>query len=107
MPKCRKGKVSENKAGRRYEKAGYGVKYRKKFRFGEVDLIAKRGREKIAAEVKHGNKTRTILTSEVKKIAKKARHLRAKPAIILTGRARLSSNARKAARKLRVKVKKI
>lgn len=107
MPKCRKGTVSENKAGRRYEKAGYDVEYRKKFRFGEVDLIAKRSREKIVAEVKHGNKSRTIPASEVKKIAKKAKYLRAKPAIILTGKARLSSNARKTARKLGVRIKKI
>jgi len=107
MPKCRKGKISENKAGRRYEKAGYDVEYRRKFRFGEVDLIAKRGREKIAAEVKHRNKTRTIPASEVEKIAKKAKHLRAKPTIILTGKAKLSTNAREIAKKLGVRIKKV
>ena len=107
MPKCRKGKISENEVGRRYEKAGYKVEYRKIFRIGEVDFTAKRGREKIAAEVKHGNKPRTVPVSEVKKITKKAKHLRAKPVIILTGKAKLSANAKKAARKLGVRVRKV
>ncbi|GEM_PF-1620855 len=107
MPKCRKGKISENRAGRRYERAGYNVKLRRKFRFGEVDLIAKRGRERIAAEIKHGNKSRTIPASEVRKIARKAGYLKAKPVMILSGKAELSSNARKIARKLGVRVKKI
>ncbi len=72
MPKCRKGKVIENRIGKRYEKAGYRVQYRKRIPEGEIDFIAKRKREKIAGEVKHSAKRRTVSSSEGVKNAKEA-----------------------------------
>ncbi|AIY89251.1 restriction endonuclease [Geoglobus acetivorans] len=107
MPKCRKGKVVENRIGKRYEKAGYKVQYRKRTPEGEIDLIAKRKREKIAGEVKHSAKGRTVSSSEVAKIARKARRIKAKPTLILTGKTKLSSNAKKAAKKHGVRVKRL
>ena len=67
MPKCRKGKVVENKVGKNYVKAGYKVEVRKRTKKGEIDILAIRKKEKIAVEVKYGSKKRLITSREVKK----------------------------------------
>ena len=107
MPKCRKGKVVENKIGERYRKAGYKVKLRRKTPSGEIDVYATRKKEKIAIEVKHRNKNAIVTSKEVRKIAKKARILKAKPVLILSGKAKLSQKGREVARESGVRVKKL
>ena len=61
MPKCRKGKVIENKVGKNYGKAGYKVEMRKRTKKGEIDILARRKNEKIAVEVKNGGKKRDYI----------------------------------------------
>lgn len=107
MPKCRKGKVIENKVGKYYKKAGYEVKLRKRTRVGEIDVYATRGREKIAIEVKHRNKKGVVSLKDVKKIAQKAKYLKAKPLLILSGNAKLPRKGLASARKVGVRVKRL
>jgi len=106
MPPVRKGKVVENKVARNYEKAGYKVKTRTQNKSGERDVTAQRGKEKLMIEVKHRNKPGKIPSNEIEKIAKKAKYSKAKPVMVLSGKAELTSNARKLANKLGVRVKK-
>lgn len=107
MPKCRKGKVVENRVGRRYRKAGYNVKLRKRTPSGEVDIYATRKGERIAGEVKYRSKKNAVPPKEVKKVAKKARSLKAKPVLILSGSATLSKRRKRLARKMGVRVRKV
>lgn len=107
MPRCRKGKIFENKIGRRYKKAGYKVQQRKRTRHGEVDVIAKRGKEKILIEAKHSSRKRIIPSSEVEKLAKKARKLKAKATFVLGGRATMSGAAKRLARSAGIKVRRV
>ena len=107
MPKCRRGKVVENKVGRRYRRAGYNVKLRRKTSAGEIDVFATRRSERIAVEVKHGNKKRLISSGDVKKVAKKAKVAKAKPVLILSGKAEATLPAIKTARDLGVRIKRL
>lgn len=107
MPKCRKGKVVENKVCRNYKKAGFKVKLRKKTSVGEIDVLARRKNQKVAVEVKHGNKKRYITSKDVEKIAKKANAVKAKPVLVLSGRAKITSTGRREAKNKNVRIRKI
>lgn len=107
MPKCRKGKVVENKVGKNYERAGYKVRVRKRTKKGEIDVLARHKNEKIAVEVKHGNKKRQITSKDVEKIAKKAKAVKAKPVLVLSGKAEFTSKARKTAKERGVRIKRL
>jgi len=108
MPKGRKGKVVENRVARRYSKAGFKVFIRKIVRgVGEFDILAKRGRKLLAIEVKHSSKRRLITSTDVEKPIKKARSIRAKPVLILSGKSTLSYPGKELVKKCKVKIKKL
>jgi len=108
MPKGRKGKVVENRVARRYLKAGFKVFTRKIVRgVGEFDVIAKRGRKVLAIEVKHSSKGRLITSTDVEKLIKKARRIRAKPVLVLSDKSTLSHPGKELAKKGKVKIKKL
>jgi Holliday junction resolvase len=108
MPKCRKGKVVENRIARRYTRAGFEVFVRKIVKgVGEFDILAKKGRKLLVVEVKHSNRGRLITSSDVEKLIKKARSIKAKPVLVLSGRSKLSYPGKKLAKKGGVRIKRI
>ena len=103
--RIRKGKIAENRIARNYARAGYKVKLRKITKAGEIDVIAwKRGR-KFVIESKHSIKGRKITTKDVRILIKKAKQERGKPVLYLSGKAELTSNAKRIAREEGVRVR--
>lgn len=105
MPRVRKGRIVEDRIAKRYEKAGFDVQKRKFTAAGEIDILAKRNKERYAIEVKHSNRRRVITSSEVKKINKKARTVSAKPVLILSGKSELSKKGKEEANKSGTRVR--
>lgn len=83
------------------------IKLRKRTPSGEVDIYATRGGERIVVEVKYRSKKNAISPKEVKKVAKKARFLKAKPVLILSGKATLSKTGKRLTRKIGVRVREV
>jgi putative endonuclease len=104
LPRKRgKGSRAETYVSRLYEKAGYRVRRNVRSRAGEIDILAKRGNEKLLVEVKSGKQ---ILTStDVMKVARKAKYHHAKPVIRKSKRAKLTNNATDAAKKYGVRIR--
>ncbi|MEM2030508.1 MAG: restriction endonuclease [Archaeoglobaceae archaeon] len=105
MPRVRRGRIVEDRIARRYKKAGFIVERRKITAAGEIDILAKRNKKRYAIEVKHSNKGRIITSSEVRKLHKKARSVRANPVLILSGNAKLSKIGKKEANKTGTRVR--
>ena len=104
MPRRRgKGSRAEARVSKLYRRAGYKVKRNLRSKAGEIDIIAKRGDEKLLVEVKSGRQTLT--SSDILKVARKARYHKAKPVIRKSKSTTLTSAAREAAKKYNVRIK--
>ena len=102
----RRGSKAEDLVANRYKKAGYEVRKHLMTSAGEVDILARRGREKYAVEVKSGKQV--VTSKEILKIYRKAKALRAKPKMKLTSRqVKITNTARELARKLGVSIDRI
>ena len=106
----RKGKRIEKIIANRYRKAGYNVKENaiKKFnqyRKMEIDIVARKGNEKLIIEVKGGKQT--ITSSDILKLHKKSNKTRGKPVLAITENVKLTNNAKRLAKYLGIKIKRI
>ena len=104
LPRKRgKGSKAEARVSKLYRKAGYKVRRNLRSRAGEIDILAKRGNERLLVEVKSGRQT--ITSTDVLKVVRKARYHKAKPVIRKSGLATLTSSAREVAKKYNVRIK--
>ena len=102
----RRGSKAESKVAKRYVKGGYKVKKHYIIKHGEIDILAKRGKETLAIEVKSG---KPVITSTIiRKLVQKARSLKAKPVLALTSnKFKITSKARKEIKKYKVRIKRL
>lgn len=104
MPRRRgKGSKAEIHVSKLYRKAGYKIKRNKRSRAGEIDILAKRGNERLLVEVKSGKQKLT--SSDVLKVVRKARYHKAKPVIRKSKSSTLTSTAREVARRYNVRIR--
>ena len=104
MPRKRgRGSKAERHVEKLYRKAGYRVRRNVRSRVGEIDIIAKRGNQKLVIEVKRGKQT--ITSSTLKKLLRKARYHDGKPVLRHSPRSRLTSRARELAKKHKVNIR--
>ena len=104
MPRKRgKGSKAEAHVAKLYGKAGYRVQRNLRSKVGEVDILARRERERLLVEAKSGKQ---ILTSrDVMKVVRKAKTYRAKPVIRKSSSTTLTKPARKLVRKYNVRIR--
>ena len=104
MPRRRgRGSRAEARVARLYEMAGYRVRRNMRSRAGEIDILATRGGERLLVEVKSGRSP--ITSTDILKVARKARHHRAKPVIRKSPRRPLTGPAARLARRLGVRIR--
>ena len=104
MPRRRgKGSRAEARVSKLYRRAGYRVKRNLRSKAGEIDILAKRGKEKLLVEVKSGKQTLT--SSDILKVVHKARYHKAKPVIRKSKLTTLTSAAKEAVKKYNVRIK--
>ena len=104
MPRKRgKGSRAEASVSRLYEKAGYRVRRNVRSRAGEIDILAKRGDEKLLIEVKSGKQTLT--STDIMRVVRKAKYHNAKPVIRKSKRTRLTNNAARTAKIYGVRIR--
>ena len=104
MPRRRgKGSKAEAHVSKLYRKAGYKVQRNLRSKAGEVDILAKRGHERLLIEVKSGRQT--ITSRDVLKVVHKARYHKAKPVIKKSSSVTLTSTAKEVAKKHNVRIR--
>ena len=104
MPRKRgRGSRAEKHVEKLYRKAGYKVYRNIRSRVGEIDLIAKRGKEKLVIEVKSGRQK--ITSREIKKLLRKASYHHGKPVLRHSPRSSPTSKAKKLAKKKGVRIR--
>jgi len=99
----RRGSRLEDLVASRYRRAGYEVRKHVLTRLGEIDVLARRGRTRIAVEAKAGRQV--ITSSIVRKFYRKARHIRARPVLGIGPRTRATKPAKDLAKKLGVAIR--
>ncbi len=107
MPK-RKGSKKERRVANELKKRGYKIEGRNvikklnQYKKVEYDLIARRGRNEYAVEVKSG---RQIITSPmIEKHIKKSNKIKAKPMFALGKNVKLTGKAKEIAKKNKVRI---
>jgi len=104
LPRRRgRGSKAEARVSKLYRRTGYKVQRNLRSRAGEVDILAKRGREKLLIEVKSGRQTLT--SSDILKVVRKARYHKAKPVIRKSSLTSLTGSAKEVARKYNVRIR--
>ncbi len=103
--KKRRGSWLERYVENRYKRAGYKTQRHVITSKGEIDIMITRGKEKYAVEVKSGRQK--ITSTIIKKIYDKARNSKAKPIMIISPTVKLTNPAKREAKKLKVRIKKI
>jgi len=103
--KRRKGSRLEDIVAKNYQKAGYSVEKHVITNGGEIDIIAKWRHKAYAIEVKSGKQI--ITSTDIEKIYKKAKHVKAKPVLRHSSRTKISKPAIKLSKTLNVSIKPI
>ncbi len=98
-----RGHHIENFLKNRYRKAGYSVSVRKKYKIGEIDLLANKGKEKLLIEVKSGRQT--INRTDIMKIISKANKLKRKPVLRIGPNVKLTKSAREMIKNYNVRLR--
>jgi len=101
----RRGSKLEDLTAKNYQKAGYSVEKHVITNRGEIDIIAKWRHKTYAIEVKSGKQI--ITSTDIEKIYKKAKHVKAKPVLRHSPRTKITQPAIKLAKLLNVSIKPI
>jgi len=99
----RKGGWLKSHIANRYRRAGYQVKKHVITSKGEIDVLVKGRRNKIAIEVKSGKQT--ITSTTIRKIHEKAKQVRAKPLLVKGPNTTVTLPAKELAKELGVHIR--
>jgi len=107
MPRNRgKGSGFEKKIASRYKRAGYFIERNKVKNGIEIDIIAKKKRQKkLVIETKAGKQV--VTSSVIKRLAEVARSIKGKPVLVIGPRVSLTKPAKKEAKKRNIRIRKV
>ena len=100
-----RGSRAEMRVASRLRKAGFKVRRNKRSKVGEIDIDAKKGKNRYFIEVKSGKSP--IASSDIRKLVRKARYHKAKPVLYKSKQRKLTKPARELVKRLGVRVRNI
>lgn len=101
----RKGSWLEAYVENRYRRAGFETKRHVFTNQGEIDILAVKGKTRLAIEIKSGNQI--VTSSIIEALYKKAQAIKAMPVLVIGPKVQVTTDAMKTAKKLGVRIRKI